>query len=97
MTFEDFLKLTRRQAVAIAVGLLTGLFVALTAFLVTPASFKASAEAYVRVKVSPEAEISQQTGPYYTASQLATSKVKPFVPVFTSETVAQAVVDSLTL
>ena len=97
MTFEDFLKLTRRQAVAIAVGLLTGLFVALTAFLVTPASFKASAEAYVRVKVSPEAEISQQTGPYYTASQLATSKVKPFVPVFTSETVAQGVVDSLNL
>ena len=97
MTFEDFLKLTRRQAVAIAVGLLAGLIVALIVVLATPVSYKAYAEAYVRVEVSSNAEASEQTNAYYAASQLANQKSKAFVPVFTSETVAQGVVDSLGL
>ena len=93
MTFEDLLKLTRRQVVAIAVGLLAGLFVALTVILLTPVSYQASAEAYIRVNVSPDGEAAQQ----YAASQLANQKVKAFVPVFTSEAVAQGVIDSLGL
>ena len=44
MTFEDLLKLTRRQVVAIAVGLLAGLFVTLTVILLTPVSYQASAQ-----------------------------------------------------
>lgn len=93
MTFEDLLKLTRRQVVAIAVGLLAGLFVALTVILLTPVSYQASAEAYIRVNVSPDGEAAQQ----YAASQLANQKVKAFVPVFTSDAVAQGVIDSLGL
>ena len=91
MTFEELIKLTRRQVVAIAIGLFTGLFLSLVVVWLTPVSYKASADAYVRVTVS------QQTDSYYAASQLATQKVKAFVPVFTSDAVAQGVIDSLGL
>ena len=97
MTFEELLKLTRRQVVAIAIGLFTGLFLSLVVVWLTPVSYKASADAYVRVTVSQDGEAPQQTDSYYAASQLATQKVKAFVPVFTSDAVAQGVIDSLGL
>ena len=97
MTFEELIKLTRRQVVAIAIGLFTGLFLSLVVVWLTPVSYKASADAYVRVTVSQDGEAPQQTDSYYAASQLATQKVKAFVPVFTSDAVAQGVIDSLGL
>ena len=97
MTFEELIKLTRRQVVAIAIGLVTGLFLSLVVVWLTPVSYKASADAYVRVTVSQDGEAPQQTDSYYAASQLATQKVKAFVPVFTSDAVARGVIDSLGL
>ena len=47
--------------------------------------------------MSQDGEAPQQTDSYYAASQLATQKVKAFVPVFTSDAVAQGVIDSLGL
>ena len=74
MTFEELIKLTRRQVVAIAIGLFTGLFLSLVVVWLTPVSYKASADAYVRVTVSQDGEAPQQTDSYYAASQLATQK-----------------------
>ena len=97
MTFEELLKLTRRQVVAIAVGLLAALLLSLVAALLTPVSYKASADAYVRVAVQTDSALPQQTDSYFAASQIAAKKTEAFVPVFTSEVVAQSVIDSLGL
>ena len=97
MTFEELLKLTRRQVVAIAVGLLAALLLSLVAALLTPVSYKASADAYVRVAVQTDSALPQQTDSYFAASQIAAKKTEALVPVFTSEVVAQAVIDSLGL
>ena len=72
MTFEDLLKLTRRQVVAIAVGLLAGLFVALTVILLTPVSYQASAEAYIRVNVSPDGEAANSFFDIFLYSNIST-------------------------
>ena len=89
MTFEELLKLTRRQVVAIAVGILAALLLSLVAALLTPVSYNASADAYVRVAVQTDSALPQQTDSYFAASQIAAKKTEALVPVFTSEVVAR--------
>ena len=94
MTLEDLLTLTRQRIVPLVLGVLTCTLLALGVALVTPVTYSVSAVAYVRVDVS---EGKTKTDTYLTASQLANQKVDAVVPVFTSEAVAQRVVDSLNL
>lgn len=97
MTLEDFLKLTRRYLGAILVCMLVGGAGAFGLLEVTPTRYTASSTAYVRVTVPIDDGTEASANAYYNASQLATQKVKAFVPVFTSQTVAQAVIDDLKL
>ncbi|TWS21036.1 exopolysaccharide biosynthesis protein, partial [Tsukamurella conjunctivitidis] len=97
MTLEDFLKLTRRHLGTILVCLLIGGVGAFGLLKVTPTQYTASSTAYVRVTVPSDDGTDASANAYYNASQLATQKVKAFVPVFTSQTVAQAVIDQLKL
>ena len=97
MTFQDLLKLTRRHFVAILVLTLAGAAAAFALLQVTPQQYTAGSTAYVRVAVPDDDGTGANANAYYTASQLASQKVKAFVPVFTSETVAQAVIDELDL
>ena len=97
MTFEDLLKLTRQRLGTIILLTVAGLAVAGAVLALTPVTYTASATAYVRVTM-PEGDDEQANANlYYSASQLATQKVKAFVPVFTTETVAQGVIDELDL
>ena len=80
---------------SLVLGVLTCVLLALGVALVAPVTYTVSAVAYVRVDVSAEGK--DDTGTYFTASQLANQKVDAVVPVFTSEAVAQRVVDSLNL
>ena len=97
MTFEDVLKLTRQRIGAIAVGLVIGIALSLVSLWLTPITYTASAVAYVRVSVPSDSEDESRADSYYAASQLASQKVKAFVPVFTSEPVAQGVINTLGL
>lgn len=97
MTLEDFLKLTRRHLGTILVCMLVGGVGAFGLLKVTPTQYTASSTAYVRVTVPTDDGTEASANAYYNASQLATQKVKAFVPVFTSQTVAQAVIDDLKL
>ena len=97
MSIEGLLKLTRRRVGTIVTGILLGVALAAGLLWMTPTSFTASAVAYVRVVVPAGDSPQNQSYSYYTASQLATQKVKAFVSVFTSEAVARGVIDSLGL
>lgn len=97
MTFEDVIRLTRRRIITILLGVLVGVAISLGAAWLTPVSYEASADAYVRVTVASGTDSPSQTDSYYAASQLAAQKVKAFVSVFTSEVVAQGVIDTLGL
>ena len=97
MTFEDVLTITRRRLSTILAGLLLGIVLSFVVLWMTPVTYTASAVAYVRVSVPSDGGDQRQTDSYYAASQLASQKVKAFVPVFTSESVAQGVIDALDL
>ncbi|WP_312348727.1 polysaccharide biosynthesis tyrosine autokinase [Actinomyces sp.] len=97
MTLEDFLKLTRRHIGAILMCMVLGGVGAFGLLQVTPTQYTAGSTAYVRVTVPTDDGTEASANAYYNASQLATQKVKAFVPVFTSQTVAQAVIDDLKL
>lgn len=97
MTLEDFLKLTRRHIGAILMCMVLGGAGAFALLQVTPTQYTAGSTAYVRVTVPTDDGSAASSNAYYNASQLATQKVKAFVPVFTSQTVAQAVIDDLKL
>lgn len=97
MTFEDVLTITRRRLSTILAGLLLGIVLSFIVLWMTPVTYTASAVAYVRVSVPSDGGDQRQTDSYYAASQLASQKVKAFVPVFTSESVAQGVIDALDL
>ncbi len=97
MTFEGLLELTHRRIITIAAGLVVGLVIGIGFVWLYPVSYKASADAYVRAVVPANDTAPNQADEYYSASQLATQKVKAFVPVFTSEAVAQGVIDTLGL
>ena len=97
MTLEDVLALTRRRIGAILCGLLAGIVLSTISLWLTPVTYTASAIAYVRVSVPASGPDQKSADSYYAASQLASQKVKAFVPVFTSESVAQGVIDALGL
>ncbi|QQM67928.1 polysaccharide biosynthesis tyrosine autokinase [Actinomyces weissii] len=96
MTLEDLLKVTRQQIGLIVLGLVLGLAGAAGLVYVTPVTYSASAIAYVRVTMPDDAGTGG-AGAYYAASQLANQKVKAFVSVFSSQAVAQGVIDTLGL
>lgn len=97
MTLEDILTLTRQRIGAILCGFLAGIILSAISLWLTPVTYTASAIAYVRVSVPSSGTDQRQADSYYAASQLASQKVKAFVPVFTSESVAQGVIDALGL
>lgn len=96
MTLEDLLKVTRQQIGLIVLGLILGLASAAGLVYATPVTYSASAIAYVRVTMPDDAGVGG-AGAYYSASQLANQKVKAFVSVFSSQAVAQGVIDTLGL
>lgn len=95
MTLRDFLKLTRRRVGTILACVLLGAAAACALLVLLPSHYTSHATAYVRVAVSKSA--SADSNAYFNASQLAAQKVKAFVPLFSSETVAQAVITQLGL
>lgn len=97
MTLADLLKLTRRRIGSIFVCTLLGIAAAVGALWVTPISYTAASTAYVRVTLPTNDGTEASANAYYSASQLAAQKVKAFVPVFTSESVAQSVIKQLGL
>lgn len=96
MTLRDFLKLTRRRLGTIVVCTLLGAVAAAGLLLATPTQYSAQATAYVRVSV-PKGQDGTDSNSYFAASQLANQKVKAFVSVFTSQSVAQSVIKQLGL
>lgn len=97
MTFKDFLHLMRRRLVSILICAVVGAVAAVAVLIATPTSYTAQSQAYVRVEPSASKGSTADAGSYYTASQLATEKTKAYVPIFTSQSVAQAVVRQLGL
>lgn len=95
MTLAELLTAARQRLGTLALGALVGVLAAGGAAALLPASYTASATAYVRVDVPSQG--TDQTESYYAASQLANQKAEAFVPVFTSQAVARQVVDSLGL
>lgn len=97
MTLEDLLTLTRRRIGTILVCTILGGLAAAGVLWMTPISYTAGSTAYVRVSLPSDDGTATSANAYYSASQLASQKVKAFVPVFTSETVAQGVIQELGL
>ncbi|MDN5977822.1 polysaccharide biosynthesis tyrosine autokinase [Acidipropionibacterium jensenii] len=97
MTLRDFLKLTRRRLGTILVCTLLGAVAAAGLLLVTPTTYSAQATAYVRVAMPQTSDGSNDSGSYAAAAQLASQKVKAFVSVFTSQSVAESVIKELKL
>ncbi|QCV87439.1 polysaccharide biosynthesis tyrosine autokinase [Acidipropionibacterium jensenii] len=97
MTLRDFLKLTRRRLGTILVCTLLGAVAAAGLLLVTPTTYSAQATAYVRVAMPQTSDGSNDSGSYAAAAQLASQKVKAFVSVFTSQSVAESVIKELNL
>lgn len=97
MTLRDFLKLTRRRLGTISACILLGAVAAGTLLVLLPTHYTSQATAYVRVSVAKSTNAQVDSNAYFNASQLAAQKVKAFVPLFTSETVAQAVITQLGL
>lgn len=93
MTLRDFLRLTRRRLGTILALTALGVLVAAGLLAATPTRYTTQASAYVRVALPRTTD----AGAYYSASQMAGEKAKAFVPVFTSQAVAQAVVTQLGL
>ncbi|MDU1064597.1 MAG: polysaccharide biosynthesis tyrosine autokinase [Cutibacterium avidum] len=96
MKFTNLVKLTRRRLGTILLCTLLGVAAGVGLLLATPATYTASATAYIRVSVASSSTGSEANS-YYSASQLASQKAKAFVPVFTSQTVAQRVIKDLGL
>lgn len=97
MTLRDFLKLTRRRLGTIIACTLLGAVAAAALLIMTPTRYSAQATAYVRVSVPKGADGAAESNSYFAASQLANQKVKAFVSVFTSQSVAESVIKELKL
>lgn len=97
MSFEDLLKLTRRRIGTILLFVILGIVGAVGVLWTVPVTYTASSTAYVRVAAPSGEDSGANANIYYAASQLASQKVKAFVPVFTTETVAKGAIDKLGL
>ncbi|WP_027587563.1 YveK family protein [Acidipropionibacterium thoenii] len=97
MTLRDFLKLTRRRLGTILVCTLLGAVAAAGLLLASPTTYSAQATAYVRVAMPQSPTGGNDSGAYAAAAQLASQKVKAFVSVFASQSVAENVIKELRL
>ncbi|WP_366180205.1 polysaccharide biosynthesis tyrosine autokinase [Actinomyces timonensis] len=97
MTLEDLLLLAKRSWRILCAGIVVGALLAAGAALLGPRSYTAASIAYVKVDASIAAAQDNPTSYQLVASQLAERKAKSLLPVITSETVAQGVIDSLGL
>lgn len=97
MTFKEFLHLMRRRLASILICAVLGAAAAVVVLAATPTTYTAQSQAYVRVEPTAAKGATADAGSYYTASQLAIEKAKAYVPIFTSQSVAQAVVKQLGL
>ena len=95
MTLEDLLHLTRRRIGSLVLALVVCVLASMLFAFVSPSTYTATSQAYLRVKVAGDPV--QSTLSQYNAAQLAAMKADAVVPVFTSAAVAQRVVDSLKL
>ena len=95
MTLEDLLHLTRRRIGSLVLALVMCVLASMLFAFVSPSTYTATSQAYLRVKVAGDP--AQSTLSQYNAAQLAAMKADAVVPVFTSAAVAQRVVDSLKL
>jgi len=95
MTLEDLLHLTRRRIGSLVLALVVCVLASMLFAFVSPSTYTATSQAYLRVKVAGDP--AQSTLSQYNAAQLAAMKADAVVPVFTSAAVAQRVVDSLKL
>ncbi|MBF0697609.1 hypothetical protein [Actinomyces bowdenii] len=94
MELWDLLALARRRIGTIIGWPVIGMLVAAGLFFMTPTSYTANAGAYVSVSVG-SADTMATT--YSNAATLAEKKATAFVPVFTSTTLAQDVINDLGL
>ena len=95
MTLEDLLHLTRRRFGSLALAIVICVLLSVAFAFVTPSSYTATAQAYLHVEVGGDPGLNTQS--HYNAAQLADLKAEAVVPVFTSEAVAQRVIESLKL
>ena len=95
MTLEDLLHLTRRRFGSLALAIVICVLLSVVFAFVTPSSYTATAQAYLHVEVGGDPGLNTQS--HYNAAQLADLKAEAAVPVFTSEAVAQRVIESLKL
>ena len=95
MTLEDLLHLTRRRFGSLALAIVICVLLSVAFAFVTPSSYTATAQAYLHVEVGGDPGLNTQS--HYNAAQLADLKADAAVPVFTSEAVAQRVIESLKL
>ena len=95
MTLEDLLHLTRRRFGSLALAIVICVLLSVAFAFVTPSSYTATAQAYLHVEVGGDPGLNTQS--HYNAAQLADLKAESAVPVFTSEAVAQRVIESLKL
>ena len=95
MTLEDLLHLTRRRFGSLALAIVICVLLSVVFAFVTPSSYTATAQAYLHVEVGGDPGLNTQS--HYNAAQLADLKAESAVPVFTSEAVAQRVIESLKL
>lgn len=94
MELWDLLALARRRLGTILLWPVLGLLVATGLYYTTPTSYTAAAGAYVSVTVGSADTMATS---YSNAATLAEKKATAFVPVFTSTTLAQEVINELGL
>ncbi|MDO4899166.1 polysaccharide biosynthesis tyrosine autokinase [Actinomyces sp.] len=95
MTLNGLLALSRQRIGSLALVIVLSVMAALGAVAALPVTYTAKAVGYMRVYVPDN--VADTTDSYYVATQLASRKIDAVIPVFTSETVGQRVVDSLGL
>ena len=93
MALWDLVALLRRRVMTLMLLAGIGLLGAVVALVATPTSYTATSSAYVKADVVP----GDGSRAHANAASLANAKVSTFVPLFTSTSVAQRVIDELGL
>ena len=94
MELWDLLALARRRLGTILLWPMLGVLVATGMYYATPTSYTATAGAYVSVTIS---SADTMAATYSNAATLAEKKATAFVPIFTSTTLSQEVINELGL
>ncbi|MDO5093555.1 MAG: hypothetical protein Q4D79_09080 [Propionibacteriaceae bacterium] len=93
MVLWDLVTLLRRRVMTLLLLAGIGLIGGAVALVVTPTSYTATSSAYVKADIVP----GDGSRAHANAASLASAKVSTFVPLFTSTSVAQRVIDELGL